>query len=214
MRHKIFLFLQQKRSLRCCGRFALAHRVCYNQKKEIVGRWEGTIYEKTGHRNFGPCGRGQNDAERSAALSDRRACARWAGWTIGTLFWIRLRWSAERGITIFSKQAVFTLGNMAVTLLDTPGHVDFSAEMERTLQVLDYAILVVSGTDGVQGHTQTLWNLLRRHKIPTFVFVNKMDLAGADRPAVLAQLQTRFGDGCVDFTEENDGLCRSCGHDR
>ncbi len=115
----------------------------------------------------------------------------------------------RRGITIFSKQAVFTLGNMEVTLLDTPGHVDFSSEMERTLQVLDYAILVVSGTDGVQGHTQTLWNLLRRHKIPTFVFVNKMDLAGADRPAVLAQLQTRFGDGCVDFTEENDAFAEA-----
>ena len=105
----------------------------------------------------------------------------------------------RRGITIFSKQAVFPLGDTEVTLLDTPGHVDFSAEMERTLQVLDYAILVISGTDGVQGHTQTLWNLLRRHHIPTFLFVNKMDLAGADRERVLAQLRTRFGDGCVDF---------------
>ena len=84
----------------------------------------------------------------------------------------------ERGITIFSKQAVFSMGDMEVTLLDTPGHVDFSAEMERTLQVLDYAVLVVSGTDGVQSHTETLWRLLRRYHIPTFVFVNKMDLPG------------------------------------
>ena len=80
-----------------------------------------------------------------------------------------------RGITIFSKQAVFPLGTTQVTLLDTPGHVDFSPEMERTLQVLDYAILVISGADGVQGHTRTLWNLLRCYEIPTFVFVNKMD---------------------------------------
>lgn len=88
----------------------------------------------------------------------------------------------ERGITIFSKQAELTLPQAAVTLLDTPGHVDFSAEMERTLQVLDCAILVISGTDGVQGHTRTLWRLLERYHIPTFLFVNKMDLAGATRP--------------------------------
>ena len=86
----------------------------------------------------------------------------------------------ERGITIFSKQAVFSLGTTQVTLLDTPGHVDFSPEMERTLQVLDYAILVISGADGVQGHTRTLWNLFRRYEIPTFVFVNKMDQEGTD----------------------------------
>ena len=84
----------------------------------------------------------------------------------------------SRGITIFSKQAVFDLGNTRFTLLDTPGHVDFSAEMERTLQVLDCAVLVVSGADGVQGHTRTLWNLLKRYQIPTFLFVNKMDQAG------------------------------------
>ena len=86
----------------------------------------------------------------------------------------------QRGITIFSKQAVFQLGDSKVTLLDTPGHVDFSAEMERTLQVLDYAVLVVSGADGVQGHTRTLWNLLARYRIPTFIFVNKMDQPGTD----------------------------------
>ena len=86
-----------------------------------------------------------------------------------------------RGITIFSKQAVFELGGKRFTLLDTPGHVDFSAEMERTLQVLDYAVLIVSGADGVQGHTETLWKLLKRYGIPVFVFVNKMDQEGTDR---------------------------------
>ena len=92
----------------------------------------------------------------------------------------------NRGITIFSKQAVLTMEDLELTLLDTPGHVDFSAEMERTLQVLDYAILVISGTDGVQSHTETLWRLLQRYQIPTFLFINKMDLAGADADAVLA----------------------------
>lgn len=84
-------------------------------------------------------------------------------------------------------------------LLDTPGHVDFSAEMERSLQVLDCAVLVVSGTDGIQGHTRTLWKLLDKHKIPTFLFINKMDLAGSDRDALLAQLQARLDSGCLDF---------------
>ena len=104
-----------------------------------------------------------------------------------------------RGITIFSKQAVFPLGEDEVTLLDTPGHVDFSAEAERVLQVLDAAILVVSGTDGVQGHTETLWRLLARHQIPTFLFINKMDLAGADRAALLDELRARLDEGCIDF---------------
>ena len=103
----------------------------------------------------------------------------------------------ERGITIFSKQA--ELPDTAVTLLDTPGHVDFSAEMERTLQVLDYAVLVVSGTDGVQAHTETLWKLLARHNIPTFVFVNKMDIQSTDRAALLGELKSRLDAGCVDF---------------
>lgn len=95
----------------------------------------------------------------------------------------------SRGITIFSRQARLTLGDTAVTLLDTPGHVDFSAEMERTLQVLDYAVLVISGTDGVQAHTETLWQLLRRYRVPVFVFVTKMDLPGADRAALMADLR-------------------------
>ena len=106
----------------------------------------------------------------------------------------------ERGITIFSKQAVLALGDTEVTLLDTPGHVDFSAEAERTLRVLDCAILVISGTDGVQAHTRTLWRLLERYGVPTFLFVNKMDLAGADRDAVLAELKQRLDGGCVDFS--------------
>ena len=105
-----------------------------------------------------------------------------------------------RGITIFSKQAVFPLGDTSVTLLDTPGHVDFSAEMERTLQVLDYAVLIVSGADGVQGHTETLWRLLRRYGIPVFIFVNKMDQKGTDRDAVLASLKERLDHGVVDFS--------------
>ncbi len=105
----------------------------------------------------------------------------------------------ERGITIFSKQAVLSLADTEVTLLDTPGHVDFSAEMERTLRVLDCAVLVISGTDGVQGHTRTLWRLLERYSVPVFLFVNKMDLAGADRAAVLADLKQHLDGGCVDF---------------
>ena len=115
-----------------------------------------------------------------------------------------------RGITIFAKQAVLTLPagpdaeETELTLLDTPGHVDFSAEAERALQVLDYAVLVISGTDGVQAHTETLWKLLARYRVPTFVFVNKMDLPGADAAVRLRELRGRFGDGCVDFTGEPD----------
>ncbi len=106
-----------------------------------------------------------------------------------------------RGITIFSKQAMFDLQDTAVTLLDTPGHVDFSAEMERTLQVLDYAILVINGADGVQGHTQTLWRLLKKYQIPVFLFVNKMDQPGTEKESLLAELKSRLDDGCVDFTD-------------
>lgn len=106
----------------------------------------------------------------------------------------------ERGITIFSKQALLPLGDTEVTLLDTPGHVDFSAEAERTLRVLDCAILVISGTDGVQAHTRTLWRLLERYHVPVFLFVNKMDLAGADKDGLLAELKRRLDGGCVDFS--------------
>lgn len=104
-----------------------------------------------------------------------------------------------RGITIFSKQAEVTLERMGITLLDTPGHVDFSAEMERTLQVLDYAILVISGADGVQGHTVTLWNLLKKYQIPVFLFINKMDQPGTRRKPLMRELKDRLGDGCIDF---------------
>ena len=117
----------------------------------------------------------------------------------------------ERGITIFSKQAVLPYKDVEFTLLDTPGHVDFSAETERTLQVLDYAILVISGTDGVQSHTLTLWKLLRRYGVPCFLFVNKMDMDGADRELVLYQLKKRLSDACVAFDDtellENIALC-------
>ena len=104
-----------------------------------------------------------------------------------------------RGITIFSKQALLDAGQTHITLLDTPGHVDFSAEAERTLQVLDYAVLVISGPGGVQSHTETLWQLLRRYRIPTFVFINKMDLPGPTRAELLEQLNCRLGEGFVDF---------------
>lgn len=105
----------------------------------------------------------------------------------------------DRGITIFSKQAVFSLGNRRINLLDTPGHVDFSAEMERTLQVLDYAVLVISGADGVQGHTETLWKLLKLYEIPTFIFINKMDQPGTARESLLAELKERLDEGCIVF---------------
>ena len=110
----------------------------------------------------------------------------------------------ERGITIFSKQAMLFAGDKEFTLLDTPGHVDFSAEMERTLSVLDYAVLVISGSDGVQSHTRTLWRLLTRYEVPTFLFINKMDLAGADKNALLRQLTATLSAECVDFSASQE----------
>lgn len=107
----------------------------------------------------------------------------------------------NRGITIFSKQAELNLKNRKLTLLDTPGHVDFSAEMERTLQVLDYAILVISVADGVSGHVQTLWRLLKQYNVPVFLFINKMDQPGADKEETLLQLQKRLDGRCVDFSD-------------
>ena len=107
----------------------------------------------------------------------------------------------ERGITIFSKQAQLSIDDLQITLLDTPGHVDFSAEMERTLQVLDYAILVISGADGVQGHTETLWKLLERYHIPIFLFINKMDQNGTDEAALMNELKKRLDENCVDFSQ-------------
>lgn len=110
----------------------------------------------------------------------------------------------QRGITIFTEPAIITMPNLTLTLLDTPGHVDFSAEMERTLAVLDYAILVISGADGIQGHTETLWRLLKRYNVPTFIFINKMDAPAADKTKLLNQLKKRFSDGCIDFTGAHD----------
>ncbi len=120
-----------------------------------------------------------------------------------------------RGITIFSKQAVLKLSNIGLTLLDTPGHVDFSAEMERTLQVLDYGILVISGIDGVQGHTRTLWQLLKKYKIPVFLFVNKMDRPETNQRKLMEELREKLDQNCVDFSEsdtevffENVAMCQ------
>ncbi|MBP5743532.1 MAG: GTP-binding protein, partial [Oscillospiraceae bacterium] len=111
----------------------------------------------------------------------------------------------ERGITIFSKQAMLQWNDLHITLLDTPGHVDFSAEMERTLQILDAAVLVISGTDGVQAHTETLWNLLERYAIPTFVFVTKMDATSLSREALMEDLQLHLGEGCIDMASPEAG---------
>lgn len=110
----------------------------------------------------------------------------------------------DRGITIFAHQAEFSSGDTNFFLLDTPGHIDFSAETERTMRVLDYAVLVISGTDGVQSHTLTLWKLLQRYEIPVFIFVNKMDLIGAEQSAVLSDLQKRLSVSCVDFSESDE----------
>ena len=116
----------------------------------------------------------------------------------------------ERGITIFSKQAQLSIGDLKITLLDTPGHVDFSAEMERTLQVLDYAILVINGADGIQGHTETLWRLLERYQIPVFLFINKMDQAGTDKDKLMEELKKRLDENCVDFNSSDiDGFNES-----
>ena len=143
----------------------------------------------------------------SEALLYRTGCLRRLGRVDhGDAFLDTAPLERERGITIFSKQAVLPLGETELTLLDTPGHVDFSAEMERTLRVLDCAILVISGTDGVQGHTRTLWRLLEQYGVPTFVFINKMDLPGADRAGLLAGLKRRLGDGCTDFGAEGAAL--------
>ena len=115
----------------------------------------------------------------------------------------------SRGITIFAKEARLTLPHTALTLLDTPGHADFSAEMERALAVLDYAVLIISGTAGVQSHTETLWRLLERYRIPTFLFINKMDQPGADRAALLDELQNKLNPGCMppDADPETLALC-------
>ncbi|MBE5892752.1 MAG: GTP-binding protein [Lachnospiraceae bacterium] len=129
----------------------------------------------------------------------------------GNAFLDNFAMERERGITIFAKQARLQWEDMSIALLDTPGHVDFSAEMERTLQVLDYAVLVISGADGVQGHVTTLWRLLKRYQIPVFLFVNKMDQEGTDREKLLAELQSRLDQRCVDFTEAVEELQQAAG---
>ena len=115
----------------------------------------------------------------------------------------------SRGITIFAKEARLTLPHTELTLLDTPGHADFGAEMERTLSVLDYALLIISGTDGVQAHTETLWRLLERYRLPVFIFINKMDRPGADRDGILENLQQKLSPACLpaDAEEETLALC-------
>ncbi len=130
-------------------------------------------------------------------------CGSSAASTTKTRSWTPTRSSARAASRSFPAGAP-DAGDTEFTLLDTPGHVDFSAEMERTLQVLDYAVLVISGTDGVQSHTETLWQLLRRYRVPVFLFVNKMDLAGADRGALLAHLR-RPEPRCVDFGNPETG---------
>lgn len=115
----------------------------------------------------------------------------------------------RRGITIFSKQAVFRTENTEITLLDTPGHIDFSSEAERTLQVQDYAVLVISARDGVQPHTETLWRLLLRYNVPVFIFVNKMDLEGSDKNRVLAEIKKHLSENCADFTASDDEICEN-----
>ena len=145
------------------------------------------------------CRRRENYAGGEYSLSYRQYPQNGKGGPQRALFWTQIPWERARGITIFSKQAGFSLGEKNFTLLDTPGHVDFSAEMERTLQVLDYAVLLISGADGIQGHVQTLWRLLKQYKIPVFLFINKMDQEGTDRRVLLLELQKKLDERCVDF---------------
>ena len=138
---------------------------------------EGMLYESGAIRKFGRVDKGESFLDTDAM-------------------------ERNRGITIYAKQAVFSYGNTMFTLLDTPGHVDFSAEMERTLQVLDYAVLVINGANGIQGHTVTLWRLLMQYRIPTVLFFNKMDQAGVDAQILLSEVQQRFSEGCISFWEQ------------
>ena len=115
----------------------------------------------------------------------------------------------ERGISVTSSVLQFNYGGYCINILDTPGHVDFSAETERTMQVIDYAVLVISGTDGIQSHSATLWKLLRQYNIPVFIFVNKMDLCGADKKKVLSELQKRFSNACIDFSSNEEDITES-----
>ncbi len=162
---------------------------------------EGGTYEKDHHRDTGSCGCGQDHAVGGDTVSDRDHTQAGPGRPQGCIFDTDSQ-ERDRGITIFSKQAEIEYEDTRITLLDTPGHADFSAEMERTLQVLDHAILVISGKDGVQGHTLTLWRLLEKYGIPVSIFVNKMDLQGTDKAAVMEELKRRLDDRCTDFTDD------------
>ena len=164
-------------------------------------------HEKAGHWNFSPCGCGEDHLIRGDAVHLRHTEAAGAGGPPGRLSGHGGA-GAERGITIFSKQAVLPLSGVEVTLLDTPGHVDFSSEMERTLQVLDCAILVISRTDGCRGTPGPCGGCWSAITSPPSSFVNKMDLAGADRAVLMAELQ-RLDSGCVDFGQEGPGLQES-----
>ena len=150
-----------------------------------------------------PRGRGVKQLFRRDFSIFAARSGNWGAWITRCLSG-HIRTGKERGITIFSKQAVLRTAGMEITLLDTPGHVDFSAEMERTLQVLDYAVLVISGMDGVQSHTMTLWKLLERYQIPVFLFINKMDQEGTDRDGILSDLKKRLDENCIDFSADTD----------
>jgi len=115
----------------------------------------------------------------------------------------------QRGITIFSKQALLDTDSLHITLVDTPGHTDFGTEAERVMPILDCAVLVISGTDGVQAHTVTLWRLLERYHVPVFLFINKMDLPGTDREALMGQLQSQLSAACVDFGTDFDAIAEN-----
>ncbi len=158
-------------------------------QREILQKGIGSWAQKGNSRYSGTCGCRKDHTGRSNFISDRYAAAAGQSGPSGCLSGYGCD-GAGPGITIFSKQAKFALGDFDVTLLDTPGHVDFSAEMERTLQVLDYAVLVISGADGVQGHVETLWRLLSRYQIPTILFINKMDQEGTDEAELLCSCKT------------------------
>ena len=153
--------------------------------------------------SVGPCGRRQDHFGGKPFVSYGKHPEDGKSGPSGRLFGYN-EMERARGITIFSKQAVFDLKDKEITLLDTPGHVDFSAEMERTLQVLDYGILIISGPDGVQGHVETLWRLLNQYHIPTILFVNKMDQEGTEKEKILGQLRKRLHEHCIDFSQDRE----------
>lgn len=151
-------------------------------------------------RVWWPCGCGKDHPFRGQSYIPPAPYGSWGRVIIRTLFWIHISWNGPGGSRSFPSRQSLHWEIRRWTLLDTPGHVDFSAEMERTLQVLDYVVLVINGADGVQGHTETLWRLLKRYRIPVFLFVNKMDQPGTDREALLSGLKRRLDSAVTDFT--------------